>query len=108
MMVEQLAGTQIYLKPSLSQALSNIAQQEAKTVVYLVEELLEKAIRRKQQAQEPKKIRLAALERIKQHRAEILVERKGNPLQINLAAILEGVREERDDELFANYINRSD
>jgi hypothetical protein len=45
--------------------------------------------------------RLAALERIQKHHQAILARRGGHPLEIEASSLIEAVRDERDDELFA-------
>jgi hypothetical protein len=48
---------------------------------------------------------LKALKRIRQHKVKILAERGGKPLDIDPVAILQQIREERDEQLLNNFVN---
>ena len=59
-------------------------------------------VNRRQQKQEAdKQERLAALERIREHREQILAERGGEPLDFDVVEAIEQAREEQDAGIFA-------
>ncbi|HEY83642.1 MAG TPA: hypothetical protein G4N96_00815 [Chloroflexi bacterium] len=97
-MTEGVQDLQILLTPEQSQALTTIAQGKDQTIFELVEQIFQEAIDRKQptQSQELQQ-QLEALERVKLHKAKMLTERGGKPLSINLPAVLQEIREERDE-----------
>lgn len=102
----KLEPIQIQLTLEQTQALDHLAQEQGKTIIELVEELLQDAIRQRQQARHRKLAhQLESLERIKRHKAEILTSRKGEPLNINLVTMLQEIREERDGYLTDSFIN---
>ncbi|MEN8220809.1 MAG: hypothetical protein ABFS56_31540 [Pseudomonadota bacterium] len=95
-------GMNILLKPDLSQALINIAHQEGQTLFKWIEKVLQEAIDRRQAiVKNTLSQQIEALERIKQHRAEILASR-GEALYIDVATTLDEIREERDANFFTN------
>jgi len=94
----------IPLNPKMSQILVNIAYQEGQSVIEWVEKILQEAIY-KYALPKDKLLseQLNALERIKQHRTEILVKRDNQPLNIDIASLLQDIREERDADFIANF-----
>ncbi|MCI0559441.1 MAG: hypothetical protein MN733_13175, partial [Nitrososphaera sp.] len=96
-MTPKSESIQIQLTHEQTQALNHLAREQGKTIIELVEEMLQDTIRQRQQAGHRKLAQqLEALERIKRHKAEILASRKGEPLNINLVTMLQEIREERD------------
>jgi len=94
----------IPLKPDLSQALINIAHQEGQNIGFKwIEKALQEAIDRRQPlVKNTLNQQIEALERIEQHRAEILASR-GEALYIDVVATtLDEIREERDANFFTN------
>jgi hypothetical protein len=48
------------------------------------------------------------LERIQQHRQEILEERKGKPLDVDIVGMINQMREERDADILGNFNSNRD
>lgn len=95
---------QIRLNPQQSQILMQIAEEEGQAILKLVEQIIQEAIERRQKQTLAEKI--AGFERIKQHRDAILARRQGKTLQIDVTQLLDEIREERDEQLFNNFIHR--
>jgi len=95
----------IPLNPKMSQMLVNIAYQEGQSVIEWVGKIVQEAIYQYDASTKKKPLseQLSALERIKQHRTEILAKRDNQPLNIDIAILLEDIREERDADFIANF-----
>ncbi len=102
-MLKQENSFSISLNPKMSKIIVNLAYQEGQSVIEWVEKRLQEAI---YQYALPKDKRLTeqlnTLERIKQHRTEILAKRNNQPLKIDIAKLLQDIREERDADFVAN------
>ena len=98
--MSKMHRAQILLDPEQHYALAKIAEQEGTSISEIVRtavdewltERLEDEVRRK---------RLADLELIRAHRQEMLDRRAGRPLEIDIAALIEQMRDERSAELLA-------
>jgi hypothetical protein len=98
---------QIVLKPEQRRTLSEIAAQENKSISEIAESMLDEAISRKKEADNRKQFgKIEALNRIRKHRAEILAKRKPHPLNADIAAILNEIRDERDADIVDNFTSR--
>jgi predicted DNA-binding protein len=101
-MAEHLQQTSILLEPEQHEKLARIANREHRTVSELVQEILQAELERREEAAEGREQRLEQLEQLKRHREEMLARRGGQPLNINVAELLNEMRDERDGEILAN------
>ncbi len=108
-MPDRLYRTQILLEPEQHEELSQIARREGRSVSDVIREMLRQQLeQRKSSREETRKRRLAALERIRQHREEILKERDGKPIDVDLVEMLHQMREEQDERNLTNLISSGD
>jgi len=99
-MGQELHRTQILLKQAQHAALTELAKRERRSLSALVRAIVQEELERRASiAEETRRRRLAALERIAAHRSAILERREGRPLDVDVAALIDETREERDDEL---------
>ena len=99
-MADRLYRTQILLKPEQHAELAQIAKQEGRSISDVVREMIDNELeRRKNAANTDIQRRLAALDRIQQHRAEILARRGGKPIDIDVVELINQMRDERDAEI---------
>ena len=101
-MAEHLQQSPILLEPEQHEKLARIASQEHRTISELVREILQAELERREEATECREQRLEQLEQLKRHREEMLARRGGKPLNVNVAELLNEMRDERDDEILAN------
>lgn len=103
--MNKMYRAQILLEPNQHQELAQIAQREGTSI----SDLVRVAVRRLLAERKEEEVvfqRLEALKQIDQHQQAILTRRNGKPLEIDLVATIEHMREERDDELLGNsFIN---
>lgn len=97
---------QINLNVQQSQILQQMAQRDGKTVSNLVEQIIQEAIDRQQR--QTLNQQLARLARIREHRSDMLTRRQGRPLQVDIIAVVDELREERDDDHFQTFLNHRD
>ena len=84
-MAERMHRTQILLEPSQHQALGQIARREGRSVSDVVRKLVQRALeQREEERQATIARRMEAMERIRQHREEILARRGGKPLDFDV------------------------
>lgn len=137
-MSEQVPATQIVLEPAQYAALAEIAVREGRSVADEVREIVRRyldeqqatltdharddvrvttaiaEIRHTYQATRqrattmPLEERLAVLEQIRQHREAILVENGGQPLDFDVVAEINQMREERDAEILGTPFDAGD
>jgi hypothetical protein len=82
----------ISLNSNMSQIIVNLAYQEGQSVIEWVERVLQEAIYQYALPKDKSLTeQLSALERIKQHRTEILAERNYQPLNIDIATLLKDI-----------------
>jgi hypothetical protein len=106
-MGQELHRTQILLKQAQHAALMELARRERRSLSDLVRAIVQQELERRASiAGETRRRRLAALERIVLHRDEILERREGRPLEVDVAALIDETREERDDELLGRVLQR--
>lgn len=95
-MPERLYRTRILLEPEQQRVLAEIARREGRSDSDLVREMIRAQLAQRSQAEEAVRARqLPALDQIRQH-GEALRERHGGPLEIDIVALLDELREERD------------
>ncbi len=92
---------QILLKPDQHQKLAEIARKEGTSISEIVRVAVSQWLDEREE-DEVLRQRLRALEQIAEHRQAILARRNGEPLEIDLSATIEKMREERDHELIDN------
>ncbi|GEM_PF-1075436 len=103
-MFKQENSLSIPLNPKMSQIIVNIAYHEGQSVIEWVEKILQEAIYQYALPKDkPLTEQLSALERLKQHRTQILAERNNQPLNIDITTLLQDIREERDADFVANF-----
>jgi hypothetical protein len=101
-MAERLYRTQILLEPEQYRALAAIAQGEKRSISAVVREMIQERLdRRKTFENAAARQRLEALERIREHREAILVERGGQPIELDVVGLINQMREERDEHSLA-------
>jgi predicted CopG family antitoxin len=94
--------TQVLLEPEQYRTLVELARLERRSLSDLVRELIREHLAQRAQAADAIWARrTAALERIRQHRQAVLERRGGVPLDIDVAALVAAVREERDADILA-------
>ena len=92
---------QILIDPEQHQALAEIAQQEGASISEIVRLAVHKWLAERHEDQVLRR-QMDALAEIGRHHHAILDRRGGKPLEIDLAEIIEQIREERDGELFTS------
>lgn len=97
--------THLLLEPEQHRSLAQIAQREGRSVSDITREIVQEGINQRQQsyAVEMNK-RLQALERARQVRQAILAARGGEPLNLDIPALMDELRHDRDDQI----LNRGD
>lgn len=101
-MAERMHRTQILLEPGQHQALGQIARHEGRSISDLVREIIQQALdQREEERNATIARRLAALDRIREHREAILARRGGKPLDFDVVEEINQAREERDARNFA-------
>ncbi|HLE84631.1 MAG TPA: ribbon-helix-helix protein, CopG family [Thermoanaerobaculia bacterium] len=102
-MAEPLHRTQVLLRKDQHKALAERAERQGVSVSELIRTLVDEKLRR-ENAERRARIerRLANLEGIRQHHAEILRERGGKPIEVDPTELIREIREERDEELFGH------
>ncbi len=97
--------TQVLLQPEQHEALRRLAEREGRSLSALVREAVDLLL--ESQGSDPERQRsLAALERLRDHRAAILERRGGQPLTFDVVEAIREAREERDDALFGPRAGR--
>src|SRR3990172_8933886 len=99
--MNKMHRAQILLEPNQHQKLAEIARREGTSISEIVRSAVQEWLDERGD-DEVLRRRLEALEQVAQHRQAILARRNGEPLEIDLAATIERMREERDDELIAS------
>jgi Arc/MetJ-type ribon-helix-helix transcriptional regulator len=96
-MADRMYRTQILLEPAQHQALGQIARDEGRSVSDVVREMVRHVLAQRQQQEDVELRRdLEALDRIRQHREEILASRGGQPLDFDPVEAINQAREEQD------------
>jgi hypothetical protein len=91
---------QILLEPEQHKKLAEIAANEGRSVSDVVREAVAKYVLTKSHEDQWER-RRRGLEIIRQHREQMLRERGGKPIDVDLVKMLDEIREERDNELLA-------
>ena len=100
--MNKMHRAQILLEPDQHQKLAEIAQREGTSISEIVRLAVGQWLEERDE-DEILRWQLEALEQVAQHQQAILARRHGKPLEIDLAATIEQMREERDDELLAPF-----
>lgn len=93
---------QILLEPDQHKKLAEIARREGASISEIVRTAVKQWLAERSE-DEVLRRRLEELGLVEQHRQAILARRNGKPLEIDLTAAIEQMREERDDELLASH-----
>jgi len=99
--MNKMRRAQILLEPDQHQKLAEIAQREDTSISEIVRTAVQEWLNQREDAEVLRR-RLEALEQVDKHRQAILARRNGEPLEVDVAATLEQLREERDNELIAH------
>jgi len=89
---------QILLEPEQHQQLSEIAAREGRSVSDVVREAVAAYVVTRSQ-EDIRKKRLKALDEIKRFRQAVLERRGGKPIEGDVVALIDQMREERDHDL---------
>jgi predicted transcriptional regulator len=96
-MVDRFHRTQVLLEPEQHRALTEMARREGRSVSALLREMIRLRIDpRNRAAEEARRKHLAQLETIRTHRAAALAELGGRPIDVDVVALLQTMRDERD------------
>ena len=95
-MAKKLYRTQVLLEPEQHKALAAIAQRQGSSVSKVMREIVEQSLVEQDAELEQQ---LAALDRIREHRDAILARRGGEPIDIDVVALINQMREERAQEI---------
>ena len=96
---------QILLDPQQHRKLAEIADEQGDSISGIVRAAIDEWLEGHGQEMERQK-RLEALEIVLQHRQAVLARRDGVVLDLDSAEILNQVRDERADELFAGFFDQ--
>ena len=92
--------THLLLEPEQHRILAQIAQREGRSVSDITREIVQEGIDQRQQSYAiEKKRRLQALERARQVRQAMLAARGGEPLDVDIPALIDELRNDRDDQI---------
>jgi hypothetical protein len=93
-MAERLYRTQILLEPVQHRALREMAEREGRSVSDVVREMIRRELDRTDDRDAAQR-RLAALEKIQRDGDEMVARRGGNPWRVDVAELINELREER-------------
>jgi hypothetical protein len=99
--MNKMHRAQILLEADQHQKLAEIARRESSSISEIVREAVSQWLDERSEGEVLRR-RLETLEQVVQHRQAVLARRGGKPLEIDLTATIEQIREERDGELIAN------
>ena len=99
-MAEPLHRTEILLRKEQLEELRSLSARQGVSVSELIRMLVDATLDdRQRRARARAERRLRALAEVEEHGREVLARRGGKPLEIDLAALIDADREERDDEI---------
>ena len=99
-MAERLYRTQVLLEPEQHRVLAEMAHREGRSISDVVRTMIREQLAQREEAADAARERqLAALERIREHRAAILAARDGRPLELDVVEMIHQMRAERDAEI---------
>jgi len=94
--------THIMLDPKQHRRLAQLARQQGRSVSDLAREIIQEGIDQRQLLlKDRREQRMQALLKAREVREAILQERGGVPLNLDLAELINKMREERDDEILS-------
>ena len=100
-MSERMYRTQILLEPDQHRSLSEIARRQSRSISHVVREIVRNYLVEQDEAMQKQ---TAVFEQIERDIAEILARNGGKPLDVDVTALIEEMRQERADELYANIV----
>ena len=95
-MGERMYRAQILLEPEQHKALADLAERRGTSISQVVRQIVGQYLVERETELEQQ---LAALDRIRELRARITARRGGQPLDVDMAALIEEMRDERDQEI---------
>ena len=95
-MSKTLYRAQVLLEIEQQAQIAELAHQQGRSFSDLVREIVQKYL---DEQDELSRERQSAFEQLKAHRAEMLAKRNGQALELEVAILINEMREERDDEL---------
>ena len=105
-MPERLHRTQILLEPELHRTLAAMASEQGRSISEIVREMLCQQLEQLNSSrEETRKRRLAALERIRRRREDMLRDNRGQYLDFDVVGAIHQAREEQDDWTVAQSTN---
>jgi predicted CopG family antitoxin len=102
-MAERLHRTGVLLESEDYERLTSLARSEGRSLSAVLREIVHDALRPREGRRSPeeRQVLLEQLADLKRHREEILAERGGKPLELDMAELIRAGREERDEEILA-------
>jgi prevent-host-death family protein len=94
-----------WLEPEQHRSLAVIARSQNRSIVDLTQDIIDQYL---VAVDEADRKQLDAFEQIKEHRADMLTTRGGKAIKIDVASIIQEMREERDDQLFTSLPSHRD
>ncbi len=91
-----LYRTQVLLETEQQAQIAELAHRQGRSISELVREIVQKYL---DEQDELSREQLSAFEQLKAHRAEILAARNGHALELEVAKLIDEMRQERDDEI---------
>lgn len=106
-MAGRLHRTQILLEPDQHRALANIARREGRSISDVVREMVRQQLQERTELQAAELRRqLEALERIREHRRQVLAQRNGRALDVDVLSLIHEMRGKRDERGFTGSADR--
>lgn len=104
-MAERLHRTQVLLEPEQHEALADLARQEGTSIAAALRKILRGYFGPlRPMTDEEVKQGLEAIESLRKFHEEILAERGGKPIDLDVNAILDEMRQEQDERNTAGLI----
>jgi predicted DNA-binding protein len=91
-----LYRAQILLETEQQAQIAELAHRQGRSFSELVREIVQRYLDEQDQLSGE---RQSAFDRLKAHREEMLAARKGHALELDVASLIEEMRQERDDEI---------
>lgn len=106
-MAGRMHRTQILLEPDQHRELTNIARREGRSISDIVRDMVRQQLQQRTQIETAELDRqLEALERIREHRRQLLAERDGRALDADVVNLIHNMREARDERGFTTSTDR--
>lgn len=96
--MSRMHRTQVLLEPGQHRALARLAQEQGRSISEIIREIIREDLAQRNRGVMTRR-RLEALDRIREHREEILRERGGHPLGFDVTDLIDQIRSTRDEEV---------